>query len=68
LTASLRTTLLEQRTRNQPGIVWFTGHWGSQSYMEWFGAGPVVLDDPPRRGGDFLAFGGSTQLFEIRPK
>jgi hypothetical protein len=36
--------------------------------MESFGARRVVLDDPPRRGGDFLALGGSTQLFEIRPK
>ncbi|MGA8439980.1 MAG: glycosyltransferase family 39 protein [Candidatus Sulfotelmatobacter sp.] len=65
--ARTAATLIEQRTRNQPGTVWFTGHWGFQYYMESFGARPVVLDDPPRRRGDFLALGGSMPLYEIRP-
>ena len=43
------------------------GHWGFQYYMESFGARPVVLDDPPRRPGDYLALGGATALFEMRP-
>jgi len=58
----------EQKTQNQPGTVWFTGHWGFQYYMESFGARAVVLDDPPHHPGDFLALGASTQLFEIRPQ
>ncbi|MGB8732477.1 MAG: glycosyltransferase family 39 protein [Candidatus Sulfotelmatobacter sp.] len=69
LANSARTAsgLIEHKTRNQHGTVWFTGHWGFQYYMESFGARPVVLDDPPHRPGDFLALSGSTQLFEIRP-
>jgi 4-amino-4-deoxy-L-arabinose transferase-like glycosyltransferase len=69
LANSARTAaeIIEQRTRNQPGTVWFTGHWGFQYYMEAFGARPVVLDDPPHRPGDFLAVSPQTSLFEIRP-
>ncbi len=58
----------ELKTRNQSGTVWFTGHWGFQYYMESHGAHAVVLDDPPHRPGDFLALGGTTELFEIRPQ
>jgi|CZKJ01.1.fsa_nt_gi 4-amino-4-deoxy-L-arabinose transferase-like glycosyltransferase len=70
LANSARTAaeIIEQQTRNQPGTVWFTGHWGFQYYMESFAARPVVLDDPPYRTGDFLAVAGQTVLFEIRPK
>jgi hypothetical protein len=69
LANSARTaaTLIEQKTMNQPGAVWFTGHWGFQYYMESFGAHAVELDDPPHRTGDFLAVVESGQLFEIRP-
>ena len=69
LANSARTAaaLIDQETRNQPGTVWFTGHWGFQYYMESFGARPVVLDDPPHTPGDFLAM-GKPVLFEIRPK
>ncbi len=59
--------IIEQETQNQPGTVWFTGHWGFQYYMESFGARPVVLDEPPHLAGDFLALGEHTALFEIRP-
>jgi Dolichyl-phosphate-mannose-protein mannosyltransferase len=55
-------------TRNQPGTVWFTGHWGFQYYMESFGAQPVVLDDPPHRPGDFLVVAENSKLFELRPE
>jgi hypothetical protein len=60
--------MIERQTRNQPGTVWFTGHWGFQYYMESFGARPVVLDDPPHRAGDFLAVDEHLVLFEMRPK
>jgi hypothetical protein len=58
--------LIEQKTRNQPGTVWFLGHWGFQYYMESFGAHPVVVDDPPHRAGDFLATPRDRLLFEMR--
>jgi len=69
LANSARTAaaLIQQRTRNQPGTVWFTGHWGFQYYMESFGAHPVVIDDPPHLPGDFLALGQIT-FFQVRPK
>jgi 4-amino-4-deoxy-L-arabinose transferase-like glycosyltransferase len=61
-------TLIEQKTRNQPGTVWFMGHWGFQYYMESFGAHAVIVDDPPRRAGDFLAVAARDKLFEVRPQ
>jgi 4-amino-4-deoxy-L-arabinose transferase-like glycosyltransferase len=70
LANSARTaaTLIEQKTRNQPGEVWFMGHWGFQYYMESFGARAVIVDDPPQRPGDFLAMAGNDRLFEMRPE
>ena len=70
LANSARTaaTLIEQKTRDQPGTVWFLGHWGFQYYMESFGARPVVVNDPPHRPGDFLATAGSRLLLEARPE
>jgi hypothetical protein len=70
LADSARTaaTLIEQRTQNQPGTVWFTGHWGFQYYMESFGAHAVAVNDPPHRAGDYLAVAESSRLFEIRPE
>jgi 4-amino-4-deoxy-L-arabinose transferase-like glycosyltransferase len=70
LANSARTaaTRIEQKTRNQPGTVWFMGHWGFQYYMESFGARAVVADDPPQRRGDFLAVAGKDRLFEMRPE
>ena len=59
--------LIEQKTRNQPGTVWFMGHWGFQYYMESFGARAVVVNDPPQSAGDFLAIAERDRLFEIRP-
>jgi hypothetical protein len=69
LANSARTaaTMIEQKTRNQPGKVWFMGHWGFQYYMESFGARPVVVNDPPQSSGDFLAIAERDRLFEIRP-
>jgi Dolichyl-phosphate-mannose-protein mannosyltransferase len=70
LANSARTaaTLIEQNTRNQPGEVWFTGHWGFQYYMESFGAHAVVVNDPPHQPGDHLAVVESNHLFEMRPE
>jgi hypothetical protein len=65
--ARMAATLIEQKTRSQPGTVWFTGHWGFQYYMESFGAHPVVLDDPPHRPGDFLVIAENSRLFDLRP-
>lgn len=69
LANSARTaaTMIEQKTRNQPGAVWFMGHWGFQYYLESFGAHAVVVDDPPRRPGDYLAVAENSRLFEVRP-
>jgi hypothetical protein len=69
LANSARTaaTLIQQKTRDQTGAVWFTGHWGFQYYMESFGAQPVVLDDPPHRPGDFLVIAENSRLFDLRP-
>ncbi len=59
---------IEQKTRNQPGTVWFMGHWGFQYYMESFGARAVVIYDPPQRPGDYLAVAENGKLFEMRPE
>jgi 4-amino-4-deoxy-L-arabinose transferase-like glycosyltransferase len=59
---------IEHKTRNQPGTVWFLGHWGFQYYMESFGARPVVVNNPPHQPGDFLATAGNRLLFEMRPE
>ncbi|MFZ0770599.1 MAG: glycosyltransferase family 39 protein [Candidatus Sulfotelmatobacter sp.] len=60
---------IEEKTRNQPGSVWFMGHWGFQYYMESFGATAVVINDPPRRPGDYLAVDkNGLLLLEMRPE
>jgi 4-amino-4-deoxy-L-arabinose transferase-like glycosyltransferase len=70
LANSARTaaTLIEQKTWNHPGTIWFTGHWGFQYYMESFGARAVAVDDPPQRRGDFIAMARNDRLFEMRPE
>jgi hypothetical protein len=70
LANSARTAavLIQQKTVNQPGALWFTGHWGFQYYMESAGAHAVVVDDPPRQPGDYLAVAESGRLFELRPQ
>jgi hypothetical protein len=70
LANSARTaaTLIEQKTQNQPGTVWFMGHWGFQYYMESFGARAVAVNDPPHQPGDYLAVAESARLFEMRPE
>lgn len=67
--ARTAATVIEEKTRNQPGSVWFMGHWGFQYYMESFGATAVVINDPPRRPGDYMAVDeNSLLLLEVRPE
>jgi hypothetical protein len=47
-------TLIGDKTRNRGGLLWFSGHWGFQYYMELTGARPVDWDHPELRGGDFV--------------
>lgn len=70
LANSARTAanMIEQKTSNQPGAVWFMGHWGFQYYMESLGARAVVVADSPHCPGDFLATAGNRELFEVRPE
>jgi hypothetical protein len=66
--ARTAAALIQQKTRNQPGTVWFSGHWGFQYYMESIGARPLVVADPPRRPGDYFAeVGNALNLIEMRP-
>lgn len=60
---------IHQKTRNQPGTVWFEGHWGFQYYMESVGAHVVDVDAPEIQPGDFLALeAGNAQFFRMRPR
>ena len=71
LANSARTaaTLIQQKTRNQSGTVWFMGHWGFQYYMESYGARPVVIEDPPRQPGDYVVeVRNNLRLLEMRPQ
>lgn len=70
LANSARTAanLIERKTRNEPGAIWFLGHWGFQYYIEGFGAHAVVVQNPPQRTGDFLAIAENSKLFEMRPE
>jgi hypothetical protein len=61
-------TFIAQKTRGQPGAVWFSGHWGFQYYMESIGAQAVSVDDFPRRPGDFLVIAAQEQVFDMRPE
>jgi len=53
-TARLASRSFQNRFRNEPGTVWFEGHWGFQYYMEHWKAKP--LDRTERRiiSGDVL--------------
>lgn len=47
-------TLIRQQVANQPGSVWFQGHWGFQYYMQQTGARPVDFMKSRMDKGDFL--------------
>jgi len=62
-------TLIAQKTKNQPGTVWFFGHWGFQYYMESFGAHAVLIDDPPHQSGDYVVeVENNVRILETRPE
>jgi hypothetical protein len=45
---------IHQQTQNQPGTVWFQGHWGFQYYMQALGARPVDFLRTGMERGDVL--------------
>lgn len=45
---------IHQQTQNQPGTVWFQGHWGFQYYMQALGARPVDFLRTAMDRGDVL--------------
>ncbi len=45
---------IHQQTQNQPGTVWFQGHWGFQYYMQALGARPVDFLRTKMERGDVL--------------
>jgi 4-amino-4-deoxy-L-arabinose transferase-like glycosyltransferase len=45
---------IHQQTQNQPGTVWFQGHWGFQYYMQALGAHPVDFLRTGMERGDML--------------
>jgi len=46
--------VLQQRTKDAPGTVWFQGHWGFQYYMEQMGVHPFDSNTTTLRPGDIL--------------
>lgn len=60
---------IRDKTRGQPGTVWFEGHWGFQYYMQLYGAQAVDVDAPEFKTGDFLAIPLENGVFfQLRPR
>ena len=53
-TARLASKSFQDRFRNEPGKVWFEGHWGFQYYMEQWKAKPVDWDQRGIISSDLL--------------
>jgi 4-amino-4-deoxy-L-arabinose transferase-like glycosyltransferase len=53
-TARLASRSFQNRFRNEPGTVWFEGHWGFQYYMERWGAKPLDRAERGMTSGDVL--------------
>ena len=53
-TARLASKSFQNRFRNEPGKVWFEGHWGFQYYMEQWKAKPVDWDQRGIISSDLL--------------
>jgi 4-amino-4-deoxy-L-arabinose transferase-like glycosyltransferase len=53
-TARLASRSFQNRFRNEPGTVWFEGHWGFQYYMEQWGAKPLDRAERGMISGDVL--------------
>lgn len=59
-------TYLSQLARNQPGTLWFEGHWGFQYYMQKLGARPVDVTHPAYIPGDLVVVPqNNIQIFPV---
>ena len=52
--AEQAAAFIHQQTENQPGTVWFQGHWGFQYYMQLLGERPVDFLRTDMQRGDVL--------------
>ena len=52
--AEQAAVFIHQQTENQPGTVWFQGHWGFQYYMQLLGERPVDFLRTGMQRGDVL--------------
>lgn len=60
--------LVHEQTANQPGTVWFAGHWGFQYYMQQFGAQPYDQKNNLSQPGELLIMPeNNSNLFEVSP-
>ena len=67
-TARLASKSFQNRFRNQPGKVWFEGHWGFQYYMEQWKAKPVDWDQRGIISSDLLILAlGNTNVSRTPP-
>ena len=53
-TARIAASQFQQRFRNDPGTIWFEGHWGFQYYMQQWRAKPLDLEQHGLVPGDML--------------
>jgi 4-amino-4-deoxy-L-arabinose transferase-like glycosyltransferase len=67
-TARLASKSFQNRFRNEPGKVWFEGHWGFQYYMEQWKAKPVDWDQRGIISSDLLILAlGNTSVSRTLP-
>jgi 4-amino-4-deoxy-L-arabinose transferase-like glycosyltransferase len=67
-TARLASKSFQNRFRNEPGKVWFEGHWGFQYYMEQWKAKPVDWDQRGIISSDLLILAlGNTNVSRTPP-
>ncbi|MBV9155659.1 MAG: glycosyltransferase family 39 protein [Acidobacteriaceae bacterium] len=60
--------LIHEKMQNEPGKLWFEGHWGFQYYMQAFGAAPIRPGNDIYRPGDLIAVPQhNTRTFQIPP-
>jgi hypothetical protein len=66
-TARLASRSFQNRFRNEPGTVWFEGHWGFQYYMEQWGAKPLDRTERRMISGDVLIIPLSNSNVSLTP-
>jgi len=60
--------LIKEKTANQPGTLWFAGHWGFQYYMQQAGAQPYDQKNNLSKPGEILVMpDNNSNLFEVSP-